>query len=208
MSETQPEPTVPEPAAEPPKAKSLEESLAALDEDTRKTVLDQLSKARREAAGYREKLREAEPLARKARELETANQTEAERLQATARAAEDRAAAAVQRAAAAEIRSALLGEGYTSDHAAALIEDMNVGRYVGEDGQVDTEAVRAKYGPLAPQPGSRAPRPNPAQGRADAPKTLAEQIAEASAQSDGSRKSTQRLLRLKSAQLLDVRRQG
>lgn len=41
---------------------------------------DQLTKARKEAAGYRTKLRETEPLAQKAKELEEASKTEAQKL--------------------------------------------------------------------------------------------------------------------------------
>jgi hypothetical protein len=117
--------------------------------------------------------------AKRLADIEAVNQTEAERLQAAAKAAEDRAAAAERRAAAATIRSTLVDAGYPSEHAGALIDDMNVSRYIGDDGQVDTEAVAAKYGPLAPSSGPRAPARNPAQGNGAPQRTLRELIADA-----------------------------
>lgn len=53
-----------------------------------------LEKANREAAGYRTKLREVEPLAAKARELEESQKTEAQRLAEARQEAEQRAAQA------------------------------------------------------------------------------------------------------------------
>ena len=50
----------------------------------------QIEKANREAAGYRTKLREVEPLAAKARELEESQKTEAQRLTERAEQAERR----------------------------------------------------------------------------------------------------------------------
>lgn len=52
----------------------------------------QLEKARKDAAGYRTKLRELEPIAAKAKELEDAQKTEAQKLTERAEAAERMAA--------------------------------------------------------------------------------------------------------------------
>lgn len=209
MSETPPEP---QPGAEPgaqdgpqePKPKSLEDMLSVLDEDSRKAVLAQVSKARTEAAGYRAKLREAEPLVKKAREIEAANQTAQEKAEAAARQAEERAAAAVRRIASAEIRAALTG---VVPDPAAVAEDLDLSRFIdAESGDVRPEAVealKAKYAALAPPSGPRAPAPNPAQGAGGQAKTLAEIIAEAEKASTGSRQDTRAIMRLKSQQLVN-----
>lgn len=59
---------------------------------------DQIAKARKEAAGYRAKLREAEPLAQKARELQESQKTESEKLTERLTGAEKRAQEAELRA--------------------------------------------------------------------------------------------------------------
>ena len=141
-------------------------------------------------------------------ELEAANQTAAERAEAAAKDAEARARAAVQRVASAEVRAALTG---VVPDPAAVAEDLDLSKFTTADGDVDTDkvaALRQKYAALAPS-GPRAPAPNPAQGNAQPPKTLAEMVAEAEAAASGSKKDTRQLIRLKSAQLLDMRnRQG
>lgn len=65
-----PKPEAPKPEAEEPKGPRTLEQLEA-----------ELAKVRREAAGYRTKLREVEPLAKKAQEAEEANKTEVQRAQ-------------------------------------------------------------------------------------------------------------------------------
>lgn len=159
-------------------------------------------RVKREARKHEDRAKEGAAARKRLAELEAANQTESERLQATAKAAEERAAAAEQRAASALIRSTLVDAGYTSDHAAALIEDMNVGRYIGEDGQVDTDAVTAKYGPLAPAAGPRAPRPNAAQGNGTPNRTLTELISDAEKARD-----PKKSMQLKARQLVQQQRQ-
>lgn len=84
MSEQTPEtpaPAAPEaPQEQPPAAQNVD--------DLPEWARESLSKANKEAATYRAKLREVEPLAAKAKELEEAQQTEAERIAARATAAE------------------------------------------------------------------------------------------------------------------------
>jgi len=58
------------------------------DELSPEALRKALEKARKEAAGYRTKVRELEPLASKAKELEDAGRTELEKLTARAEAAE------------------------------------------------------------------------------------------------------------------------
>lgn len=61
-SEPAPEPPAApsDPAPKPPK-RSLEDSLASLDDDTRKFVLGEVQKARGEAKGLRERMKDADP---------------------------------------------------------------------------------------------------------------------------------------------------
>lgn len=82
MSEQTPETS----AAPAPEAtqQTAEQNVETLPEWAREAI----SKANREAATYRTKVRELEPLATKAQELEQAQQTEAERIAARASAAE------------------------------------------------------------------------------------------------------------------------
>lgn len=83
MSEQTPE----TPAATAPEAtteQTAEQNVDQLPEWAR----DAISKANKEAANYRTKVRELEPLAQKAQQLEEAQQTEAERIAARASAAE------------------------------------------------------------------------------------------------------------------------
>jgi hypothetical protein len=62
------------------------------DKLTAEQLEAELAKVRREAAGYRTKLREVEPLAKKALEAEEANKTEVQRANERAEAAEKREA--------------------------------------------------------------------------------------------------------------------
>ena len=83
MSEQTPE----TPAAPAPEANAqqvAEQNVDALPEWAREAI----SKANKEAAGYRTKVRELEPLAQEAQQLKEAQQTEAERVAARASAAE------------------------------------------------------------------------------------------------------------------------
>lgn len=82
MSEQTPEtPTTPALEAA---AQTADQNVESLPEWAREAI----SKANKEAAGYRTKVRELEPLATKAQELEAAQQTESERVVARATAAE------------------------------------------------------------------------------------------------------------------------
>lgn len=68
------------------------------DELSPEALRKQLEKARKEAANYRTKLREVEPLAAKARELEDAGRSEVEKLTARAEQAERERAETTTRA--------------------------------------------------------------------------------------------------------------
>jgi hypothetical protein len=101
------------------------------------------------------------------------------------------------RLAAAEIKAALTG---IVPDPAAVVEDLNLARYIDEDGEVDAKAVEAlkeKYAAFA-APGGKAPVPGvPVGARSTAPtQTLAEALAEAKAAGD-----TRRYIALQNGQL-------
>lgn len=78
-----PEDTTPQDAPEAPDGDDKQS-----DELSPEALRKALEKARKEAAGYRTKVRELEPLASKAKELEDAGRTELEKLTARAETAE------------------------------------------------------------------------------------------------------------------------
>jgi hypothetical protein len=84
MSEPTPEVPAAPPAPEAQEQQPAEQNVEALPEWAREAI----SKANKEAAGYRTKVRELEPLAEEAQKLKEAQQTEAERIAARATAAE------------------------------------------------------------------------------------------------------------------------
>lgn len=155
-----------------------------------------------EARKWEQRAKDNTSAARELATIKAAQQTAEERAQAAATAAEQRAAAAVQRVASAEIRAALTG---VVPDPGAVVEDLNLARFIGDDGEVKADAVtalRTKYAALAPA-GPRAPAPNPAQGSGGTPKTVAEIIADAEKANTGTRQDTQGVMRMKSHMLLD-----
>lgn len=185
-----------EPAAKPAKP-SLEDSLAGLDEHTRSFVLGELQSARNEAKNLRQRVKDAEPIVAQFRALEEASKSELERAQEAARVADERARATVQRVAVAELKAALTG---VVPDPAAVIEDLNMARFLNDEGDVNADAVsalRQKYAALAPVPQPRM-QPNPAQGTsAHPPLSLAERIAQAEQAGD-----LKTALRLKASQAM------
>lgn len=103
--------------------------------------------------------------------LVAASQTETERAQAAAEAAEQRAADMQGRIVAAEIKAALTG---VVPDPAAVVGDLNLAKFVTDDGNVDAEAVtalRERYEKLAPAgDGPRTPAPTPGQGANTTPR--------------------------------------
>lgn len=159
---------------------------------------------RAQARKWEQRAKENAQAAKKLADLEAANQTAQERAEAAAKAAEERAAAALARAASSDVRSALTEAGVPN--AAGIVEDLNLARFLSEDGTTDADAVAAlveKYRPLVPASGPRAPAPNPGQGNGAKPLSLTEQIVAAQQAGKGPRET----LRLKSQQLATLRNQ-
>ncbi len=92
-----------------------------------------------------------------------ASKTAEERAQEALKAAQDRAAAATQRVARAEVKAALAG---LVDDPDSIIEDLNLSRFVNDDGDVNEDAVAALKSKYAGFAGKRGPRPDLSQGSA------------------------------------------
>jgi DNA repair exonuclease SbcCD ATPase subunit len=139
---------------------SLEDTLAALDEADRNFILGEVSTARTEAKNLRERLKAAEPKVAEYERLEAASKTADERAQEALAAADERAAKAVQRVARAEVKAALAG---VVDNPDAIVDDLNLAKFVDADGDIDQAAVQALRDKYAGFSGPRAPRPDASQ---------------------------------------------
>jgi hypothetical protein len=156
-----PTPTPGEGQQQQPQGKSLEDLLADLPEDIRTVVHGEVTKARTEAQNLRKRMKDAEPQLQQYQALVEASQTDAERAAAALAATEARAEAANQRVARAEIKAALAG---VVDNPDAIIEDLNLAKFVDDDGEVDAFAVQSLAAKFAVFSGRRAPRPDSSQG--------------------------------------------
>jgi hypothetical protein len=130
----------------------------------------EIEKLRRENAGHRTKVRELEPLAQKARELEDAQKTEAQRMSEQLTAAQQRIQAVQQRAVRSEVKALASAEFADPEDAHAFL---SLDSYVTEEGDVDTDAIqRDLKGLLQRKPhlakpvdnSPRSPRPDHTQG--------------------------------------------
>lgn len=155
-----------------PEKKSLADLLDSLDDDAKTAVLGEVEKARKEAKGLRDRLKAAEPAATELAALKASQQTAEQRAAAEAQALRDEATQAMQRAAGITVRAALTG---VVDDPDAIIEDLNLARFLGDDGQIDESAITAlrdKYAALGG--GTRRPRPDPSQASGANGKTASE----------------------------------
>ena len=159
----QPQETTPEPAKP-----TLADSLASLDEDTRKFVLGEVEKARSEAKGLRARVKDLEPKAAQLDQIKTEQQTAEQRAQQQAEQAQQRATEVMHKAARSTVKAALTG---VVDDPEAVIDDLNIAKFVNDDGEIDEDAVTALRERYAALGGGkpRIPAPNPAQGAAGSP---------------------------------------
>lgn len=132
--------------------------------------------------------RENRDKAKKLDEIEAAQQTETERATARATAVEQQLATIRRTALDAEIRAAATGWADPSD-APRYLDDR--GRYLSEDGVIDTAAITADLAAVLTQrphlarvDGPRRPAPDPSQGQRNGPSGTAEQIRDAEARGD------------------------
>lgn len=173
-----------QPKPEPPKQapKSLEDNLAGLDDDARAFVLAEVRKAREEAKGLRGRLKEAEPKIAEYDRLAEASKTELERAQESATASQARIQQLQARAVKAEVKALAAGQFADPEDAAAFLD---LSKYAGEDGEVDTEAISADLSDLlgrkphlGKQEPNRTPKPNPAQGSSGSGSTMSQMSAD------------------------------
>lgn len=129
----------------------------------------EIEKLRREAAKYRTRAGELEPLARKAQELEDAQKSEQERLTEQLAAVQERAEKATRAAVAAKVE-ALAAPNFADPTDAANALDL--AGFVDDDGLIDVDGIKAALAELLerkphwarPEDGPRPPRPDRAQG--------------------------------------------
>jgi hypothetical protein len=105
----------------------------------------EIEKLRREAAKYRTKAGELEPLAKKAQELEDAKKSEQERLTEQLTAAQDRIKSVQQRAVRSEVRALAAAEFADPDDAHAFLD---LDAFVGDDGDIDTDGINRELAAL------------------------------------------------------------
>ncbi|MFE0974290.1 hypothetical protein ACIGKG_04870 [Streptomyces rochei] len=156
---------------EPQEPESAPEAEGAEEEPfDRARAEAKIRKANSEAKSLRERLKELEPLAQKAKELEDAQKSEQERLAEQLKAAEERIASVQQRAVRSEVRALAASEFADPDDAHAFL---SLDSYVTDDGDVDTAAIQRdladllKRKPHLGKPADnspRSPRPDRTQG--------------------------------------------
>lgn len=133
-----PEETTPD-AEAPQEPTTVEQMLSALPEDHRAVVLKQLQDARSDAAKYRVRAKELEPVALEAQKLKEAQMSAEQRAQEAADAANKRADAFQVRAVNAEVRSFASGQFADPEDALAFID---AAKYVDSSGEIDTSALQ------------------------------------------------------------------
>lgn len=144
------EPPVTDPPLPGTTARKLDDLLSALDEADRDAVLGEVSKARKEAAGYRTRVKELEPLAAQTKALLDSQKT-AEQL-ATEKALDSdlKAHGWRDRAVAAEVR-ALAANKFADPADAAHF--LNLRDFISDDeeGDIDTAAIQSALDALLQQ---------------------------------------------------------
>lgn len=120
-----------------------------------------INKKNAENKSLRDRLKELEPLAAKAKEFEDAQKSEQERLSEQLTAAQERAKAAQARAVRSEVRALAAGEFADPDDAHAFLD---LDTFVGDDGEIDADGIRdsltdlLKRKPHLAKPADNSPR--------------------------------------------------
>lgn len=121
----------------------------------------EIEKLRKESAGYRTKVRDLEPLARKAKELEDAQKSEQERLNEQLTATQERVKTVQARAVRSEVRALAAADFADPDDAHAFLD---LDAFVGVDGEIDVDGIRGgladllKRKPHLAKPADNSPR--------------------------------------------------
>jgi hypothetical protein len=134
-------------AAAPPKPSDVAKPEPEKPELSAEQLQAELAKVRKEAAGYRTKLREAEPLVKAAQEAEEANKTEIQRAIERAEAAEKTAA---------ERELALYRRDLADEHGIPA----NKTHLLGSGSREEMEAIAAEIGPLFASAAKTPPPPS------------------------------------------------
>ena len=119
-------------------------------------------------------IKDYEPKVAEYDRLTEASKTADERAQEALKAAENRALASMQRVARAEVKAALTG---LVDDPDAIVEDLNLARFIDDDGEINEGAIAAlktKYAGFS----KRGPRPDLSQGSAANGKSVASPASE------------------------------
>lgn len=131
------------PGAEAAVAEDIDETAEVEQEETEAPdPAAEVEKWKAEARKHERRARQNAEARRELQQLQQGNQTDQERIAAEAKESGRKEAAVEfgQRLAEAEIRAALTG---VVDNPADVIEDLNLSKYVTEDGEVDPDAVKA-----------------------------------------------------------------
>jgi len=129
----------------------------------------------RTIAALKRDLKATEPKVSEYDRLAEASKTAEERAQEALKAAESRALASMQRVARAEVKAALTG---LVDDPDSIVEDLNLARFVDDDGEINEGAIAALKTKYAGFTGKRGPRPDLSQGSGANGNTTANPAAE------------------------------
>lgn len=159
-----------EPVEEPQEPVAAQEAEGSEEEPfDRARALAKIKKVNSEAENLRLRVKELEPLAKKAKELEDAQKSEQERLTEQLTAAEERAAKAIRTAVASKVE-ALAKEFEDPEDAVGALD---LAAYVDDDGVIDKDAIKRDLAELLKRKphwarpsdtGPRRPAPDRTQG--------------------------------------------
>lgn len=129
-----------EPSAEDPQEPETAPEADGADEDPfdRKRAEAALKKKNSEAENLRKRLKELEPLAAKAKQLEDAQKTETERLSDQLAAQRERAEKAIRAAVASKVEAMARDFADPED----AVSSLDPAAFVNEDGVIDTDAIK------------------------------------------------------------------
>lgn len=165
-TETETEQVEPQPSETESALEAPESEPETFDEARAKKAL---SKKNSENENLRKRLKELQPLAEKAKQLEDAQKSETERLNEQLTSAQERAAKAVRAAVASKVEALAAKEFADPEDAAGALD---LASYVDDDGDIDTDTIRRDLTDLLkrkphwarPDEGPRSPRPDRTQG--------------------------------------------